>query len=90
MVNAPYGHWRTTIFVAALRQNGIATPKTHNGSMNGETLLQVDSLCTKTVTYPPRVAKFRPSCPYSIETSACPLRLTMQPSSTTTFGSTSV
>ena len=33
----PYGHWRTTTFVAALRCTGLSAPMTLDGPMNGET-----------------------------------------------------
>lgn len=34
---APYGHWRTTTFVAALRRDGLNAPLALDGPMNGET-----------------------------------------------------
>lgn len=34
---APYGHWRTTTFVAGLRSTGIIAPLVLDGPMTGET-----------------------------------------------------
>lgn len=34
---APYGHWKTTTFVAGLRQSGIVAPLVLDGAMNGPT-----------------------------------------------------
>ena len=34
---APYGHWKTTTFVAGLRQSGIVAPLVLDGPMNGPT-----------------------------------------------------
>jgi transposase len=35
----PYGHWKTTTFVAALRIDGLAAPTVVDGAMNGVTFL---------------------------------------------------
>ena len=35
----PYGHHRTTTFVAGLRQDGLITPLVLDGAMNGESFL---------------------------------------------------
>jgi RNA polymerase primary sigma factor len=35
----PHGHWKTTIFVAGLRHNGISAPFLLDGPMDGETFL---------------------------------------------------
>src|SRR5439155_19964847 len=35
----PYGHWKTTTFVAALRINGLTAPTVVDGAMNGITFL---------------------------------------------------
>jgi transposase len=37
LCKTPYGHWRTTTFVAALRCTGLSAPMTLDGPMNGET-----------------------------------------------------
>jgi transposase len=37
LCKTPYGHWRTTTFVAALRRDGLSAPMTLDGPMNGET-----------------------------------------------------
>ena len=34
----PFGHWKTTTFVGALRQEQIAAPCVFDGPMNGETV----------------------------------------------------
>src|SRR5439155_22992995 len=36
VTKAPYGHWRTTTFIAALRRDGLDAPMTLDGPMNGE------------------------------------------------------
>ncbi len=36
---APYGHWKTTTFLAGLRHDGIVAPLVLDGSINGETFL---------------------------------------------------
>jgi transposase len=36
---APYGHWKTTTFLAALRHDGIVAPLVLDGPINGETFL---------------------------------------------------
>ena len=33
----PYGHWKTSTFVAALRTSGLTAPLVIDGAMNGET-----------------------------------------------------
>jgi transposase len=35
----PHGHWKTTTFVAALRQDGLVAPLVIDGPMNGATFL---------------------------------------------------
>jgi transposase len=35
----PFGHWKTTTFVAALRHDGLTAPTVLDGPMNGETFL---------------------------------------------------
>jgi len=35
----PYGHWKTTTFVAALRIDGLSAPTVVDGAMNGVTFL---------------------------------------------------
>jgi transposase len=35
----PYGHWKTTTFVAALRSDGVTAPTVVDGAMNGVTFL---------------------------------------------------
>ena len=37
LAKTPYGHWRTTTFIAALRRDGLTAPMTLDGPMNGET-----------------------------------------------------
>jgi hypothetical protein len=32
----PYGHWKTTTFVAALRLNGLTAPMVIDGAMTGD------------------------------------------------------
>jgi hypothetical protein len=36
---APFGHWKTTTFVAALRQGGLTAPMVLDGPMTGEAFL---------------------------------------------------
>lgn len=36
-MKTPYGHWRTTTFLAALRHDGLTAPMTLDGPMDGET-----------------------------------------------------
>jgi len=33
---APFGHWKTTTFVAALRRNGLGAPMVLDGPMTGQ------------------------------------------------------
>jgi transposase len=35
----PYGHWKTTTFVAALRHDGLTAPVVVDGAMNGDVFL---------------------------------------------------
>ena len=37
VATAPYGHWKTTTFVAGLRESGIVAPLVLDGPMNGPT-----------------------------------------------------
>ena len=37
--NVPYGHWKTTTFIAALRCNGLTAPMVVDGAINGELFL---------------------------------------------------
>jgi transposase len=37
LAKTPYGHWRTTTFIAALRSDGLNAPMTLDGPMDGET-----------------------------------------------------
>lgn len=39
MAKLPYGHWKTTTFVAALRIDGLSAPTVVDGAMNGVTFL---------------------------------------------------
>jgi len=36
---APFGHWKTTTFVAALRRNGLGAPMVLDGPMTGQAFL---------------------------------------------------
>jgi transposase len=36
---APHGHWKTTTFLAALREDGLTAPLTLDGPVNGEAFL---------------------------------------------------
>jgi transposase len=36
---APFGHWKTTTFVAALRRDGIGAPMVLDGPMTGQAFL---------------------------------------------------
>ncbi len=35
----PHGHWKTTIFLAALRTTGLTAPLVVDGAINGEIFL---------------------------------------------------
>ena len=37
LMKTPYGHWRTTTFLAALRHDGLTAPMTLDGPLDGET-----------------------------------------------------
>jgi len=39
LAKVPYGHWKTTTFVAALRSVGLTAPTVVDGAMNGATFL---------------------------------------------------
>jgi transposase len=39
IAKVPYGHWKTTTFVAALRCDGLTAPTVVDGAMNGVTFL---------------------------------------------------
>jgi transposase len=39
IAKAPYGHWKTTTFVAALRHDGLTAPMVVDGAMNGAVFL---------------------------------------------------
>jgi transposase len=39
LANAPFGHWETTTFVAALRRDGLTAPMVLDGPMTGEAFL---------------------------------------------------
>jgi transposase len=39
MASVPYGHWKTTTFVAALRTKGLTAPLVIDGPINGEVFL---------------------------------------------------
>jgi DDE superfamily endonuclease len=39
LAKAPFGHWKTTTFVAALRKGGLGAPMVLDGPMTGEAFL---------------------------------------------------
>jgi len=39
IAKVPYGHWKTTTFVAALRHDGLTAPMVVDGAMNGAVFL---------------------------------------------------
>ena len=39
VASLPYGHWKTTTFVGALRTSGMTAPMVIDGPMNGELFL---------------------------------------------------
>lgn len=47
MALVPYGHWKTTTFIAGLRVDNVVAPMVLDGPMNGETFLRYiqDFLC---------------------------------------------
>lgn len=40
VASVPHGHWQTSTFIAALRQDGLEAPWLLDGPMNGEAFLQ--------------------------------------------------
>jgi hypothetical protein len=39
LAKAPFGHWKTTTFVAALRRDGLGAPMVLDGPMTGQAFL---------------------------------------------------
>jgi hypothetical protein len=39
LAEAPFGHWKTTTFLAALRRDGLAAPMVLDGPMTGQAFL---------------------------------------------------
>jgi hypothetical protein len=39
LATAPFGHWKTTTFVAALRRQGLGAPMVLDGPMTGQAFL---------------------------------------------------
>ena len=39
MAKAPFGHWKTTTFVAGLRKDALVAPFVLDGPMNGQAFL---------------------------------------------------
>jgi hypothetical protein len=39
LAKAPFGHWKTTTFVAALRRDGLMAPMVLDGPMTGQAFL---------------------------------------------------
>ena len=39
VATAPHGHWKTSTFVAALRENGLVAPGVFDGAINGRKFL---------------------------------------------------
>lgn len=49
--HVPYGHWKITTFVAALRQSGLTAPLVTDGPMNGETFrAYIEQMVAPTLT----------------------------------------
>ena len=47
----PHGHWKTSTFIAGLRQNGLVAPCVFNGAINGEAFLAyVEQVLVPTLT----------------------------------------
>ena len=47
----PHGHWKTSTFIAGLRQDGLAAPCVFNGAINGELFLAyVEQVLAPTLT----------------------------------------
>lgn len=50
MAKAPWGHWKTTTFVAGLRQDGMVAPFVLDGAMNGAIfLVYIDRILAPTL-----------------------------------------
>ena len=39
VASAPHGHWKTTTFIAALREDGLVAPAAFEGAINGRSFL---------------------------------------------------
>ena len=47
----PHGHWKTSTFIAGLRQDGLVAPCVFNGAINGESFLAyVEQVLVPTLT----------------------------------------
>jgi transposase len=47
----PHGHWKTSTFIAGLRQDGLVAPCVYNGAVNGELFLAyVEQVLAPTLT----------------------------------------
>ena len=47
----PHGHWKTSTFIAGLRQDGLVAPCVYNGAINGELFLAyVEQVLAPTLT----------------------------------------
>src|SRR5271165_6919855 len=70
---APFGHWKTTTFVAALRCDRITAPFVFDGPINGETFLAyVEQGLAPTLSPGDIVIMDNWTCPCLVE-SHCPL-----------------
>jgi transposase len=50
LAKAPFGHWKTITFVAALRRDGLTAPMVLDGPMTGEAFLAyVEQVLTPTL-----------------------------------------
>ena len=49
--DVPHGHWKTTIFLAALRHDGLTAPMVVDGAINGELFLERIKICSGVIVH---------------------------------------
>src|SRR5580700_8547119 len=81
LAKAPFGHWKTTTFVAALRRGGLDAPMVLDGPMTGQAFLAyVEQVLIPTLhpddivvmdNLPTRSPQFGPRLPLLVPSSSC-------------------